>query len=93
MIAHSAERHPVSSSNPRVWLEITKKKEIIRFHREHPGFTYRKLAVFFSEKWGKKLNRSHIFRVVKNSERILELTGEAEKRKKVTYRKKPKFFV
>ena len=32
---------------------------------------------------GKKLNRSHIYRAVKNSVRILEVTGKMEKRKKL----------
>ena len=41
------------TSNSRVWLKITQKKEILKFHEENPGYSYRKLAVIFSEKWGK----------------------------------------
>ena len=71
------------TSNSRVWLKITQKKEILKFHEENPGYSYRKLADIFSEKLGKKLNHSHIYRAIKNSERILKVTGKMEKRKKM----------
>ena len=40
---------------------------------------------------GKKLNRSLVYRAVKNSERILEVTGKMEKRKKLPSKIKAKF--
>lgn len=67
----------------RVWLTITEKKEILEFRKENPDFTYRRLAVIFSEKWGKKINKCHVHGVVKNSEQILQVTGKMEKRKKL----------
>ena len=73
-------KSPQKSS--RVWLTITEKKEILEFRKENPGFTYRKVAVIFSEKWGKNINKCHVHGVVKNSERILQVTGMMKKRKK-----------
>ena len=32
------------TSGSRVWLKITQKKEILKFHEENPGYSYRKLA-------------------------------------------------
>ena len=63
----------------RVWLTISEKKEIIKYRAEFPGFSYRTVADFFSEKWNKKLNRMHILRVDQNQERILEVPDEMEK--------------
>ena len=55
----------------------------MKFHEKNSGYSYRKLAEIFPEKYGEKFNRSHIYHTVKNSEKILEVTGENEKRKKL----------
>ena len=65
-----------TKANSRVWLKINDKKEILKFHEENPDYSYRKLAVIFSQKWGKTINKNHVYRAVKDSGRILEVAGK-----------------
>ena len=68
---------------PRTILTVAQRKELIQFRHEYPDFSHRKMAVFFAEKWNIKINRGHIERALKNSEKLLDLSENLQKVKRL----------